>query len=95
MSSSQHPMYVSDYDKLWAAIKAAEYKHSIRVEVEQQSRERLIQAISKLKARENKGRAALGLPTFGVMQVERLPPEPGSTVRVVLFSLPRSLEHFL
>lgn len=83
------------YYEVWAAIKEAKLHDKVRVEVEFSSRERLIHAISKLKAAENKGRALMGQPTFGVMQVERLPHEPGSTKRVVLFSLPRSLEHIL
>lgn len=84
-----------NYYELWTAIKAAKFNEKVRVEVEYSSRERLIHAISKMKATENKGRALMGQPTFGVMQVERLPHEPGSTKRVVLFSLPRSLEHIL
>lgn len=85
----------SSYEQLWLAIKSAGINERVPVQVDQRHREQLIHAISKLKAAENKARALMHMPTFGVMKVERAPAEAGSTLRTVYFSLPRSLEHYL
>lgn len=84
----------SQYRMLWRLIKAAPYDKPVRVEVHQSHRETLIQAIAKIKTAENTARKMAGLPSFGVMQVERIS-EPDSQVCIVKFSLPRSLEKLL
>jgi hypothetical protein len=85
----------TDYAALWELIKTADFGKSVTVTVEREHREQLIHAISKIKAADNRARALMHMPTFGVMKVERLPPEKGSSLRTVVFSLPRNMEHFI
>lgn len=87
-------IFESQYRMLWRLIKEAPYNKPVIVETSRAHRETLIQAIAKIKTAENTARKMAGLPSFGVMQVERID-EPDSLMCKVKFSLPRNVEKLI